>query len=144
MTGLTLVAMGCLIACSLPATAQENNTYIQHATRFAISPPLRDLAKSTRRRYTVFIWRTRSAAYPRVRVGPVVDRVEQSSVAAPSAAYTIGANILGVGNGFPELQRSGRAARHQHGSRRHPDRSVGQHFLHRLLEDLSLHLRPGD
>ena len=45
IAGLALLAMGSLVSCALPLAAQENNTYVQHATRFAISPPLRDLAK---------------------------------------------------------------------------------------------------
>jgi hypothetical protein len=101
MTGLSLVAMGCLIACSLPATAQENNTYVQHATRFAISPPLRDLAKTHQEPLYGFHLANPVRRVPKSPVGPVVDRVEQSSLAAPSAAYTVGANLLGVGNGFP-------------------------------------------
>ena len=100
MTGLTLVAMGCLIACSLPATAQENNTYIQHATRFAISPPLRDLAKMQQPPVYGLHLANPVRRIPKRPTGSVVDPVEQNRVVAP-ANYTIGANILGVGNGFP-------------------------------------------
>ena len=45
IAGLALLAVGSLMACALPLAAQENNTVIQHATRFAISPPLSELAK---------------------------------------------------------------------------------------------------
>lgn len=101
MTGLTLVAMGCLIASSVPATAQENATVTQHATRFAISPPLRDLAKIQQPPVYGLHQANPVRRIPKTPTGPVVDRVEQSRVAAPDANYTVGANILGVGNGFP-------------------------------------------
>ena len=100
MTGLTLVAMGCLIACSLPATAQENNTYNQHATRFAISPPLRDLAKMQQPPVYGLHLANPVRRIPKTPTGPVVDPVEQNHIVAP-ASVTLGANILGVGNGFP-------------------------------------------
>jgi len=99
MTGLTLVAMGCLIACSLPATAQENNTYNQHATRFAISPPLRDLAKMQQPPVYGLHLANPVRRIPKTPTGHVVDPVEQSQATAP-ANFTLGANILGVGNGF--------------------------------------------
>lgn len=101
MTGLTLVAMGCLIACSLPATAQENNTYIQHAERFAISPPLRDLAKMQQPPVYGFHLANPVRRIPKANMGPVVDRVEQNRNLSPSVNFSVGANILGVGNGFP-------------------------------------------
>jgi len=103
MTGLTLAAMGCLIACSLPAAAQENNTYIQHATRFAISPPLRDLAKMPQAPIYGLHQANPVRRIPKASIGPVVDRAEQSSANQP-ASIAIGANILGVGNGFPNYQ----------------------------------------
>ncbi len=103
MTGLTLAAMGCLIACSLPAAAQENATVIQHATRFAISPPLRDLAKMQQPPVYGLHQANPVRRIPKAAMGPVVDRVEQSSANQP-AGFSIGANILGVGNGFPNYQ----------------------------------------
>jgi hypothetical protein len=103
MTALTLAAMGCLIAGSLPAAAQENNTYIQHATRFAISPPLRDLAKMQQPPVYGLHQANPVRRIPKAAIGPVVDRVEQSSANQP-ASVAIGANILGVGNGFPSYQ----------------------------------------
>ena len=43
--GASMLAVGVLLLCALPLVAQENNTYIQHAVRFGVSPALRDLAK---------------------------------------------------------------------------------------------------
>src|ERR1700729_2241886 len=102
IAGLALLAMGSLVSCALPLAAQENNTYIQHASRFAISPPLRDLAKMPQAPvYGLHLANPVRRIPKRAVTGPVVDPVEQSSTGAPTVAYSIGANILGVGNGFP-------------------------------------------
>jgi len=101
IAGLALLAMGSLISCALPLAAQENNTYIQHASRFAISPPLRDLAKMPQAPvYGLHLANPVRRIPKRSTGGAIVDPVEQTG-AAPAPAYTIGANILGVGNGFP-------------------------------------------
>ena len=34
-----------MLLCRVTLTAQDNNTTINHATRFAVSPPLRELSK---------------------------------------------------------------------------------------------------
>jgi hypothetical protein len=99
--GASMLALGVLILCALPMLAQANNTYIQHAERFAVSPPLRDLAKLPQQPQYGFHEANPVRRIPKRPMGPVVDRVEQSSVAGPASAYTVGANILGVGNGFP-------------------------------------------
>lgn len=102
MKGLTLLAMGSLIACALPVAAQQNNTYVQHAQRFAISPPLRDLAKMPQQQhYGLHLANPVRRVPKRASNGMVVDTVEQNSALTPSANYSVGANILGVGNGFP-------------------------------------------
>jgi len=102
IAGLALLAMGSLVSCALPLAAQENNTYIQHASRFAISPPLRDLAKMPQSpRYGLHLANP-VRRIPKRPVGSgVVDPVEQSKAVPSTVAYTLGANILGVGNGFP-------------------------------------------
>jgi len=100
--GASMLAVGVLLLCCLPLAAQDNNTYINHATRFAVSVPLRDLAKLPQSpRYGVHEANPvrRIAKRP---VGPVVDTVEQSNhPPASGVAYSIGLNFLGVGNGFP-------------------------------------------
>src|ERR1700689_1974748 len=93
VAGLALLAMGSLLSCALPLAAQENNTYIQHATRFAISPPLRDLAKMPQSpRYGLHLANP-VRRIPKRPVGSgVVDPVEQSTV--PSTVnYTLGADF---------------------------------------------------
>jgi hypothetical protein len=101
LAGFAAVAIGSLMACALPLAAQENNTYIQHANRFAISPPLRDLAKVQQPPVYGLHLAEPVRRVPKHPVGgAVVDTVEQSTK-APSAAYTLGADFLGVGFGFP-------------------------------------------
>jgi hypothetical protein len=100
--GSSMLTVGALLLCALPLAAQDNNTYINHATRFAVSPPLRDLAKLPQAPHYGFHEANPVRRVPkRPIMGSVVDPVEQSSQPAPSVAYSIGANILGVGNGFP-------------------------------------------
>lgn len=101
LAAIAAVAVGSLMACALPLAAQENNTYIQHASRFAISPPLRDLAKMQQPPvYGLHLANPVRRIPKRPVGGTVVDPVEQSTL-PPSAAYSLGANILGVGYGFP-------------------------------------------
>src|SRR5208283_211055 len=104
--GTSLVALGVLMLCALPAFAQDNSTpqmTVRHAEGFAISPPLSELAKLPRPpmygfheanpvRYVNF--------HPGRKLGPAVDPVEQHSPGGP-ASIAIGLNLLGVGNGFP-------------------------------------------
>jgi hypothetical protein len=102
IVGSSMLTVGALLLCALPSSAQENNTYINHATKFAISPPLRDLAKLPQAQHYGFHEANPVRRVPkRPIIGSVVDPVEQSSQPSPSVAYSIGANILGVGNGFP-------------------------------------------
>jgi hypothetical protein len=90
-----------MLLCSVPLAAQDNNTTINHATRFAVSPPLRDLAKLPSPPQYGFHEANPVLGIPKRPVGPVVDTVEQSSIAGSGVAYSVGANFLGVGNGFP-------------------------------------------
>jgi hypothetical protein len=95
-----MLALGVLVLCCLPLAAQENNTYIQHAMRFAVSPPLSELAKLPQSPQWGFHEAEPVRRIPKRPIGPAVDTVEQRG-AAPAANYSIIANILGVGNGFP-------------------------------------------
>ena len=138
--GASMLAMAALLLCSLPLAAQDNNTYIQHATRFAVSPPLSELAKLPQHQRYGFHEANPVHTIPMRPVGPVVDPVEQRG-AAPSANYTIGANFLGVGHGFPNYSVPDAP----------PDTTmavgdtqvvaVGKYFVHGLFQDLALHLR---
>src|ERR1017187_1234006 len=101
ITGAGMLAVGVLLLCVLPLAAQENNTYIQHARRFAVSQPLRDLAKLPQSPQYGLHEANPVRRFPKRPTGPVVDSVEQSSVAGGGANYTVGMDFLGVGNGFP-------------------------------------------
>ena len=82
--GSSMLTVGVLLLCALPLSAQENNTYINHATRFAISPPLRDLANLPQTPRYGFHEANPFAAFRNARFGSVVDPVEQSSRPAPA------------------------------------------------------------
>ena len=94
------LALVALVVCSLPLAAQDQ---VKHPVAFAVSEPLGDLAQQPQSPQYGF-----HEANPVRRVpkrfageGQVVDRVEQSSINGPEANYSVIANFLGVGNGFP-------------------------------------------
>ncbi len=95
-----MLALGVLVLCCLPLVAQENNTVIQHAVRFAVSPRLDQLAKLPQQPQYGFHQSLPVRRVPKRPIGPVVDGAEQSSVPA-GANYSVGQDFLGVGNGFP-------------------------------------------
>jgi hypothetical protein len=97
----SMLAVGVLLQCALPLAAQENSTYIQYAERFAVSPPLRDLAELPQPAQFGFHEANPVRRIPKPSIGQVADRVEQNSPPGSGAAYSIGADFLGVGNGFP-------------------------------------------
>ena len=99
--GASMLAVAVLLLCALPLVAQANNTYNQRAERFAISPPLRDLAKLPPSPQYGFHEANPVRRIPKPSMGPIVDTVVQSSVPGSGSNYTIGKNFLGVGNGFP-------------------------------------------
>src|SRR5271167_4018839 len=96
--GASMLAVGVLLLCALPLAAQENNTYTNHAVRFAVSAPLRDLAKLPPRPQYGLHEANPVRRIPKRAIGHVVDPVEQSSTPAGGPAYSIGADFLGVGN----------------------------------------------
>jgi hypothetical protein len=96
--GSSLLALGVLLLCSLPLAAQDP---AHHAVAFGISAPLGDLAKLPQPLHYGFHEANPVRRVPKRSFGQVVDRVEQSSMASPAANFTLGADFLGVGNGFP-------------------------------------------
>jgi hypothetical protein len=97
--GSSMLAMAVLALCALPLVAQEMT--VNHATASGVTAPLRELAKLPQPMQYGF---HEAAPYRRIAkrdFGKSVDPVEQSSSAAPSSNYSIIANFLGVGNGFP-------------------------------------------
>ena len=93
-----MLAMAVLALCALPLVAQEIT--VNHAVASGVTAPLRELMKLPQPAQYGFHL---SEPYRRIAkrdFGSSVDPVEQSS-AAPSTNYSIIANFLGVGNGFP-------------------------------------------
>ncbi len=98
---LAAFALGSLLLSTSLLFAQTDNTYLAHAQRFAVSARLDELAKQPQPvRYGY------QEANP-VRYVPLPPMarwwipVEQTSVASSSPTYAVGANLLGVGHGFP-------------------------------------------
>lgn len=87
-----------LVLLSLPLVAQDK---VNHAVRFAISQPLGELAKQAQPQPYGFHEANPVRLIPKRNFGHVVDSVEQSLVPNLASNYTIGADFLGVGNGFP-------------------------------------------
>ncbi|MGO9519864.1 MAG: hypothetical protein ACLPND_22735 [Candidatus Korobacteraceae bacterium] len=99
-----LLLGGCvLLMCSLPMMAQNSSSSaptVTHAVSFAVSSPLRELARLPQAPQYGFHEINPLGRIPMKDFGHAVDPVEQST-AGPAANYSIGLNILGVGNGFP-------------------------------------------
>ena len=96
----SMLAVGALLLCCLPLAAQDNSTIINRAERFAVSPPLRELAKLPQQPKYGFHEANPVRRIPKRSVGPVVDTVEQSSTGS-SSNFSLQGHTLGVGNGFP-------------------------------------------
>ena len=108
-----MLALGAFLLCTVPLAAQENNTYLQHAVRFAVSPALRDLARLPQPLRFGFHEANPVRRIPKRPVGQIADPVEQSS-AAGGSNYTVGLSFLGVGNGFPGYSVPDAPPDHQH------------------------------
>ena len=98
--GACVLTLGVLLPCVLPLLAQEN-TYLQHARRFALSPPLRELARLPQPPQYGFHEANRVRRTPKQPVAPVVDTVEQRGTPTGGTNYSLLADFIGVGKGFP-------------------------------------------
>jgi hypothetical protein len=98
--GTSLLALGVLLLCTLPLAAQDLKPTVTTATASGVTARLGDLAKLPQPAQYGF---HEAEPYRRIAkrdFGVSVDPVEQRG-AAPSANYSLIANIVGVGNGFP-------------------------------------------
>jgi len=96
--GVYWLALAGLLLCGLPLTAQDA---VNHATAFGISAPLKDLANLPQPLQYGFHEANPVHHVPKHIFGaPAVDTAEQNSIDA-AGRFGIGANFLGVGNGFP-------------------------------------------
>lgn len=98
------LALCVLASWGLPLFAQDNvppAPTVNEAIRFAVSEPLRDVAKLPRQHYEL-----REIApvhdLPKYDSAAAEDPVVQRTLTgAPSTDYSVGLDVLGVGNGFP-------------------------------------------
>ncbi|HZL69973.1 MAG TPA: hypothetical protein VFC29_21895, partial [Candidatus Limnocylindrales bacterium] len=97
-----LVVGTLMLLCSVPLTAQDSSSKptVNHAVASGVSAPLRDLAKLPATPQYGFHEANPVHRLPRRPAAPLVDLVEQK-FARSSANYSIGVDVLGVGNGFP-------------------------------------------
>ncbi len=97
------LAAGIFCLSTLRLAAQDQNTVISHARAFAVSAPLGELAKLPHAPRYGFHEANPVRRIAKPHAGFVVDPVEQRSYSdSPDAPiFTRGADILGVGNGFP-------------------------------------------
>ncbi len=93
------LAVGALLLCGLPLAAQDA---ANHPTAFGISAPLGELAQLPQPLRYGFHEANPVRRVPKRPFGKVVDEVEQNRAGeGPEASVAVGANFLGVGNGFP-------------------------------------------
>ena len=98
----SMFAVSALLLCTLPLAAQDNSLRptVNTAVAYGHTPPLSELMKLPQ---PVQYGLHEAPAYRRIAkrdFGTSVDPVEQRG-AAPAINYSILANFLGVGNGFP-------------------------------------------
>jgi len=103
----SVLAVGALLLCGWTLLAQDNpKPEVRQATGFAISPPLRELSKLPTTSHFGFHEATPVRRFAKRSFSVSVDPVEQSSVLA-GVNYSIGLNLLGIGNGFPNFSVGG-------------------------------------
>ena len=100
--GASMLAMAVLVLCALPLAAQDNplKPIVNTAVASGVTAPLGELAKLPQPAQYGFHEVNPVKLMPKRNYGTSVDPVEQRG-AAPATNYSIIANILGVGNGFP-------------------------------------------
>ena len=100
--GSSMLAVGVLILCTLPLAAQDHSQKptVNTAVASGLTPPLRELSKLPQPTQYGFKEANPVRRIAKRNFGTSVDPVEQRG-AAPASNYSINANFLGVGNGFP-------------------------------------------
>lgn len=97
-----LVSAGVLLCLSIPLGATEPTPIFHRASNFAVSAPVREIAKLPAAPQWGFHQMESLSRIPKPirQLGPVVDPVEQS-VASPTSNFSLGVSFMGLGNGFP-------------------------------------------
>jgi len=99
IAGASVLALGVLLLCTLPLAAQDR-PIVNTAVASGVTPRLDELAKLPQPAQYGFHEAAPLRLLPKRNFGSSVDPVEQRG-SAPSTNYSIIANFLGVGNGFP-------------------------------------------
>src|ERR1017187_6532907 len=94
------LALAALLVCGSPLAAQDP---VHHPVAFGVSAPLRELANLPQAPHYGFHEANPVRRIPKRSFGKVPDQVEQKAAwpSGPEANVSIGADFLGVGNGFP-------------------------------------------
>src|ERR1017187_9032710 len=94
------LALAALLVCGSPLAAQDP---VHHPVAFGVSAPLRELANLPQAPHYGFHEANPVRRIPKRSFGKVTDQVEQKAAwpSGPEANVSIGADFLGVGNGFP-------------------------------------------
>ena len=100
IAGASVLALGVLLLCTLPLAAQDLKPIVNTAVASGVTPPLSELMKLPQPLQIGLHEANPVHLMPKRYYGTSVDPVEQRG-SAPSTNYSIIANILGVGNGFP-------------------------------------------
>jgi hypothetical protein len=99
----SMLTMCVLVVCVLQLVAQDSASpepTVREAVDFAVSPPLRELAKLPQPPHYGFHQTAPVRRIPKRDFGITADPVEQHSFGS-GANYTLSLDMLGVGNGFP-------------------------------------------
>ena len=95
-----MLVVSMLLFGGLSVSAQDNpKPIVSMGEVFAVSAPLRDLAKLPAEPEYGFRLPEPVRGMQRAPAGPVVDTVEQTD-AGPASNFSVGLNVMGVGNGF--------------------------------------------
>ena len=94
------LALAALLVCGSPLAAQDP---VHHPVAFGVSAPLWELANLPQAPHYGFHEANPVRRIPKRSFGKVTDQVEQKAAwpSGPEANVSIGADFLGVGNGFP-------------------------------------------
>ena len=98
ITVMLCLAAAAVLSCSLPLVAQDK---VNHPQAFGVSARLDELAKMPHAPSYGFHEANPVRRIAKHATGGMVDAAEQNFPNGPQANYSIGANFLGVGNGFP-------------------------------------------
>src|ERR1019366_4021713 len=107
LSASTFILIALLLACGLAAAAQDDASAaspqptLRQPVGFAVSAPVRALAKMPQPLFQGVHEALPVRRIPKRDFGVAVDPAEQNTSMFSSINYSIGLNLLGVGNGLP-------------------------------------------